>query len=365
LIMNTCPKRMINGPCGGYRGTICEDENLKCVWIVAYYTALKRGSLDKMFSLKLDPGFRVRVYRPAAKRPRGIVERILFGKPSIIYEYTPRPHTSPSFLVEELREISSIYHGVDFVDSPGGYPIPSPLAYASIVKSIYKHLHVSIQITARNRDRNQIVSDILAASLSGLDAIVATTGDLQPDEKGVWDLDAPRIIYLARLVLDLGVDHMGRRVGTGGEGMVVAASVNINAEPLEPEILKARVKMDAGAEMFITQPLFDLERFETFMKALKERLEAHKEIPVAVGIIPVTSRKIAQFFEKKVGVRIPDKIYSELRREKIDREALLKANLDTIEDIASKVNHNAFYISAFGDQRLGVEIAKVVRQVIG
>ncbi|MEM1610070.1 MAG: methylenetetrahydrofolate reductase C-terminal domain-containing protein [Sulfolobales archaeon] len=363
--MNTCPKRMINGPCGGYRDVVCEDDRLKCVWILAYYSALKRGTIDKMFQLKLDPGFRVSGYRPVAKRARGVVERILSGRTAIIYEYTPKPYTSPSALVEELREIANIYHGVDFVDNPGGYPIPSSLPYAMIAKNSYRSLHVSMQITARNRDRNQVVSDVLAASLAGLDAIVATTGDLQVGEKGVWDLDAPRLIYLARLVLDLGIDHMGRRVGIGGEGMIIAASVNINAEPLKPEILKIRVKMDAGAELFITQPVFNVERYRIFQRSLGERVRNPAEIPIMIGIIPITSRKIMQFFQSKVGIKIPEKILVELKKDKIDREALTKANLDIIERIVREINHSSYYISAFGDHRLGVEIAKVVRGVVG
>jgi 5,10-methylenetetrahydrofolate reductase len=363
--MNTCPKRMINGPCGGYRGTICEDDRLKCVWILAYYSAMERGSLGKMFQLKLDPGFRVSRYRPVVKRSRGVVDRILSGRTAIIYEYTPKPYASPENVVRELGEIVNIYHGVDFVDNPGGYPIPSSLPYAALVKNIYRSLHVSIQITARNKDRNQVVSDVLAASLAGLDAIVATTGDLQAGERGVWDLDAPRIIYLARLVLDLGIDHMGRRVGIGGEGVIIAASINANAEPLEPEILKIRVKMDAGAELFITQPVFDVNRFRFYQKLLGEKLGNSAEIPTMVGIIPITSRKVLQFFETKVGIKIPEKISMEIKRDRIDRDALIKANLDTIEKIVKEINHSSYYISAFGDNRLGVEIAKIVRGVIG
>jgi homocysteine S-methyltransferase len=363
--MNTCPKKMINGPCGGYRDTICEDDRLKCVWILAYYSALKRGTIDKMFRLKLDPSFKVSSYRPIAKRARGIVERILSGRTVIIYEYTPKPYTTPEALVKELEGIAGIYHGVDFVDNPGGYPIPSSLPYATITKNSYRSLHVSMQITARNRDRNQVVSDVLAASLAGLDAIVATTGDLQLDERGVWDLDAPRLIYLARLILDLGIDHTGRRVGVGGESMIIAASVNINAEPLEPEILKIRVKIDAGAEIFITQPVFDVERFRFFQRSFGEKVKNPFEIPIIVGIIPITSRKIHQFFERKVGIKIPEKISVELKKDKIDREALIKANLDVIEKIVREINHSSYYISAFGDHKLGVEIAKVVRSVVG
>jgi 5,10-methylenetetrahydrofolate reductase len=363
--MNTCPKKMINGPCGGYIGTLCEDRSLKCVWILAYFAAYKRGSLDKMFTLKLDPGFRVNSYRPVARRRRGAVDMTLSGRSFLVYEYTPKPYSGPLNIGDEISKLVGVYSGVDFVDNPGGYPIPSSLPYAVAAKSIYRDLHVSIQITARNRDRNQIVSDVLAASLAGLDAIVATTGDLQDGGKGVWDLDAPRIIYLARLVLDLGLDHMGRRVGIGGEPMAIAGSININAEPLEPEILKIRVKIDAGAEFFITQPVVDIDRLYRFYRMARAILGNIDEIPIMIGIIPITSRRIASFFENKVGIKIPEKILEILRREKIDRDDIIKANLDLIESNLKRISHNAFYISAFGDHSLGVEIGKVVRSIIG
>ncbi len=361
--MNTCPKKMINGPCGGYRGALCEDERLSCVWISAYYSALKRGTLEKMFTLKLDPGFRVNNYYPVARRPRRAIEKILSGGAFLVYEYTPKPYSSPLNIPQDLKEISSVYDGVDFVDNPGGYPIPSPLPYASIAKSHYRDMHVSIQLTARNRDRNQIASEILAASLAGLDAIVATTGDLDDGGKGVWDLDAPRIIYLARLILDLGLDHMGRKIGLGGEGMAIACSANINAEPLEPEALKIRVKRRAGAEIVITQPVFDPERLDRFRKLVRQALGG-EEIPIIVGIIPVMSRKIASFFQNKVSVKIPEKITKILSSERIDKEELLKTNIEVLEKIAGEISHNAFYISAFGDHKLGYKIGISIRKTI-
>ncbi len=361
--MNTCPKRMINGPCGGYRGAVCEDERLTCVWIMAYYSAIKRGSVEKMFSLKLDPGFRINSYYPVPRRSRGAIEKILGGGVFMVYEYTPKPYSGPLNIPRELSGISSIYDGVDFVDNPGGYPIPSSLPYASIAKSHYRDMHVSMQITARNRDRSQIVSDILAASLAGVDAIVATTGDLDYSGRGVWDLDAPRMIYLARLVLDLGLDHMGRRVGPGGEGMAIACSVNINAEPLEPEVLKLRVKRRAGAEIVITQPVFGLERLARFRRMARDLLGG-EEIPLILGIIPVMSRKIASFFQNKVGVKIPERIVKILARDRIDSDELLKTNIDIIERMVRESSHNAFYISAFGDHRLGREIGLVVRRAL-
>jgi 5,10-methylenetetrahydrofolate reductase len=360
--LNTCPKRMINGPCGGYRDTVCEDERLTCVWIMAYYTAIKRGTVDRMFTLKLDSGFKINNYYPIPRRPRGAVEKILGGRVFMVYEYTPKPYSSPLNIPSELRGIASIYDGVDFVDNPGGYPIPSSLPYASIAKNSYRDMHVSIQLTARNRDRSQIASEILAASLSGIDAIVATTGDLDDSGKGVWDLDAPRIIYLARLILDLGLDHLGRRVGLGGEGMAIACSVNINARPLEPEILKLRVKRRAGAEIVITQPVFEPEILGRFRRMTKDLLG--EEMPMILGIIPIMSRKIASFFQNKVGIKIPEKISKILSSERIDKEELLKTNIEVIENIAREVAHNAFYISAFGDHKLGYEIGRTIRRAL-
>lgn len=359
--MNTCPKRMINGPCGGYRSERCEDERLVCVWIVAYYSAIKRGTLEKMFSLKLDPGFKVRDYVPPPMRPRKALKKILEGGPFMIYEYTPKHSRSPLNVDEELSGIVRIYDGVDIVDSPGGYPIPSPLPYAAVLKKTYRDrdLHVSIQITGRNRDRNQVVSDLVAAIASGVDGIVATTGDLQ-DSGGVWDLDAPRIIYLARLVSDLGIDHAGRRVGSGGAGMVVAASINPHASPLEPEILKTRVKARAGAEMLITQPVFspgDVARLEAGMKSLGAR-----GIPIVWGLMPVMSRKVASFFETKVGIKIPEKVSRALA--KGSREDLLTANIENVENIVRESGQSTFYISAFGDHYIGEVLGKTVRKAL-
>lgn len=55
-VVTLCPKQMLNGPCGGYRGDRCEINNeRKCAWIIAYRILEKRGIVDKFYKNILGP----------------------------------------------------------------------------------------------------------------------------------------------------------------------------------------------------------------------------------------------------------------------------------------------------------------------
>ena len=79
------------------------------------------------------------------------------------------------------------------------------------------------------------------------------------------------------------------------------------ANPLEPQIIKMEKKIQAGAEFFQTQPIFDVDRFALFMERIK-----HLNVPVMAGIFLIKSARMANFMNRNVpGVNIPDFIVKE------------------------------------------------------
>ena len=77
----------------------------------------------------------------------------------------------------------------------------------------------------------------------------------------------------------------------------------------ERELLRLRQKIDNGANLVMTQPIFDPAHMERFLEAT-----ADLDIPVMVGILPLASHKNAEFLHNHVpGMQIPDAIRARMK----------------------------------------------------
>ena len=81
----------------------------------------------------------------------------------------------------------------------------------------------------------------------------------------------------------------------------LGAVVNPNFEPLDLQMIKMAKKIDAGAQFFQTQTVYDPALFERFIR----KTEGFG-VPVQLGIVLIKSAKMAQFMNKTVaGITIP------------------------------------------------------------
>ncbi len=73
---------------------------------------------------------------------------------------------------------------------------------------------------------------------------------------------------------------------------------------MEPQGLKLRKKVEAGAQFVQTQAVSDPARFEAFVEAA-----AGIDVPILVGIVVLKSAGMARYMNEKVpGVQVPDAI---------------------------------------------------------
>jgi homocysteine S-methyltransferase len=124
----------------------------------------------------------------------------------------------------------------------------------------------------------------------------------------VFDIDS---IGLTNLVsrLNRGLDPGGNALG-GRSGFVVGVGVNPVAPDQERELRRFAWKIEAGAEFAITQPVFDLEQFDRFLR----QVESFK-IPIIAGIWPLVSLRNAEFLANEVpGVTVPVSVLDRMRK---------------------------------------------------
>jgi homocysteine S-methyltransferase len=115
-------------------------------------------------------------------------------------------------------------------------------------------------------------------------------------------------IGLTKIVrgLNHGLD-IGKNLIGGSTGFAIAVAANPGVVDLDFEVRRFEAKVEAGAEFCITQPVFDLQVLEDFLR----RIEGFR-IPVIAGIWPLTSLKNAEFMKNDLKVRVPDGIMTRM-----------------------------------------------------
>ena len=215
-----------------------------------------------------------------------------------------------------LHDVAALARaGIDAVNVPDGPRAQSRMS--AVLVSILIQQRIGIETVTHYccRDRNLLgmLSDLLGAAAMGLRNLLVITGDPPkmgpyPDATAVFDIDA---IGLTNLVarLNRGLDPGGNGIGEPTR-FAIGVGVNPAAVDVAHERRRFEWKVEAGAEFAITQPVFDVEQLERFL-----RETAHVRIPVIAGVWPLVSARNAEFLANEVpGVSVPDAILTRMRR---------------------------------------------------
>jgi 5,10-methylenetetrahydrofolate reductase len=160
------------------------------------------------------------------------------------------------------------------------------------------------QLTCRDRNRLALQSDLLTAYSLGTDNVLLLTGDHiqlgdHKQAKPVFDLDSVQLIEMAK-GLEKGYDISGNRIENYID-MSFGAVVNPNFDPLDLQLMKMKKKIDAGAQFFQTQAVYDIKIFERFMNQAGQL-----NCPVQVGVVILKSPQMGQYMNKHVsGIHVP------------------------------------------------------------
>lgn len=108
--------------------------------------------------------------------------------------------------------------------------------------------------------------------------------------------------------LNESLDLVGNPIGHP-TSFFLGVGANPGAINYDEEIERLRLKIEAGAEYILTQPIFELKLFEKFLKDMEEY-----KIPIFAGILPLASFRNAEFLHNEVpGMSIPQAIRNRLK----------------------------------------------------
>jgi methylenetetrahydrofolate reductase (NADPH) len=212
--------------------------------------------------------------------------------------------------VSEIGEVAELLRGrldaTNVTDQQSSVMRLGSLAVCHLLKK--KGLDPIFQVTCRDRNRLALQSDLLSASVLGIENVLAITGDLpalgdHPQAKPVYDLDSVQLLEVIK-GLNEGHDMMGNEL-KGKTNFFAGAVVNPGASTraaFELQLIKMEKKIKAGAKFFQTQAIYEPEVFAKFMKRV-----AGFKVPILAGIIPLKSVGMARFMNKNVaGVFVPE-----------------------------------------------------------
>ena len=199
---------------------------------------------------------------------------------------------------------------INVADGPRATVRMSNLTLAVKMQERLQH-EVLLHVCCRDRNLLGLQATLLGAHVFGIRNLVVITGDPPkigdyPDATAVYDLDS---IGLLRLV-----DGYNRGIDPAGKSMpqtqfVLATGVEPAAADFTREMMRLRQKVDAGANVIMTQPVYDPKALERFLDA-----SADLNVPVMVGILPLASYRNAEFIHNNIpGMGIPAAIRERMR----------------------------------------------------
>jgi len=168
-----------------------------------------------------------------------------------------------------------------------------------------------LQMTCRDRNRLALQAELLLAHTRGINNILCLTGDAIPvgdhkEAKGVFDFDSVQLLRAVR-ALEAGKD-MGGNSLDGAVEFCAGAIVTPEAQPIEPQLIKFEKKIEAGAEFFQTQAIYDLENFSKFMQYARQF-----PVKILAGIVLLSSARMAKYMNENVpGIFVPEELINEI-----------------------------------------------------
>jgi methylenetetrahydrofolate reductase (NADPH) len=414
-----CPKGMRNGPCGGVtpEKNCYVDETRKCVWYSIYKRALKTGREEKLlevlppmdwnevgtetwgdvlsqikkvgtgkfinglflkdkeeksknwesvFKTVRQPGWwgGDSEYHPAAysEPVSGLERRLRSGEFVVATELTPPLSASSAKLAHDIELVRPYITAVNFTDASSAHPRMSSLACCKVANDL--NTEPVFQIAARDTTRIGLQSSVIGATQLGLKNILCVTGDSArvgpspTSDLNFVDLDSVQMLWILRRMRDEGIYLDGRKMKYPPKYFLGAACSPFASDPVL-QAIRDHKKVNAGAQFFQTNIVFDPAGIDLWLEALDKRNVLSK-VFILMGVTPLKSYKAARYLHDKVpGVSIPEKILN--RMEKAgdgEAEEGVQIALEFINSIKNKKGINGIHLMTLGWEAVVERIVK-------
>lgn len=404
-----CPKGLRNGPCGGVtpERNCYVDETRKCIWYAIYDRSFKTGRQEKLMEIlppldwsrtgtetwgdvvrhirktgtatflkgilskdkekhnkAWDSVFRTirqpewwkgdsEYHQAPAHEPFSELEKKLrSGEFVVATEVTPPLSANSLKLIRDIELVKPFVTAINFTDSSSANPKMSSIACCKIAHDL--NAEPVLQIAARDSTRTSLQSTIIGINSLGIRNVLCITGDnpiVGPSPSASMnfvDLDSVQMLWVIRRMRDEGIYLDGRKIKNPPKLFLGAATSPFAAEP-RMQAVRDHKKINAGAQFFQTNLIFEPEKLDSWLEELDKRNVLDK-VYILAGVAPLKNLKVAQYLHAKVpGVFLPEKILK--RMEKAGdgaSEEGIQIALEIIESIKNKTGINGIHLMTMG-----------------
>lgn len=252
--------------------------------------------------------------------------------------------------------------GIDCINVPDGPRASARMSAPVTCQLIQKHAGIEAVLHFCCRDRNilSIQSELIGAHAIGVRNLICITGDpprmgAYPDATAVFDVDAIGLIRIASR-LNHGLDLGGNPIGSQ-TALLIGAGANPGAVNMDEELRRFEKKVQAGAEYIVTQPVFDMELLEAFLK----RTEQFK-LPIIAGVWPLTSIRNAEFMVHELRVPVPEPFIERMRRAESAETARAEgvAIAQEMVERARPLTAGVQLSAPFGRYEMAIQVAEAI-----
>lgn len=204
---------------------------------------------------------------------------------------------------------------INVADTPMARMRMSGWAVCDLVQRLIG-VETTLHFPTRGRNLLRVQGDLLAAHALGIRNLFVVMGDPTsigdyPEAADNYDLVPSGLIKLIKQGFNMGVDHSGTSIGQP-TNFFVGAALNLCPQDIETEVKNLNRKIKAGADFFLTQPIYHKNDGPKLIEAYEAK---HGKLnkPILAGILPLVSAKHANFLNNEVpGISIPDEMLNRI-----------------------------------------------------
>jgi len=296
------------------------------------------------------------------KTPSKLEKILSSGHKAVTSECGPPQGTDLSIITKKAEAIKNHVDAINITDNQTS--VTRLCSLAACIKLKTMGLEAVLQMVTRDRNRIALQSDILGAAAFGINNILCLSGDHQsfgdnPQGQNVHDIDSMQLIQTVRYMRDegklLGGDDIDKP-----PTMFVGAAANPFADPFEIRVPRLAKKIAAGVEFIQTQCIYNLDKFELWMKEACDR-GLHEKVYILAGVTPFKSAGMARYIKNRVpGMDVPDDVVKRMADTPKEKQAEegIRICIESIQRLKDVEGVSGFHIMAIEWEEKVPEIAE-------
>jgi methylenetetrahydrofolate reductase (NADPH) len=269
---------------------------------------------------------------------------------TVTAEAGPPRGARPEVIREKARLLKDCVDACNVTDNQTSVVRMSSLAACKLL--LEEGVEPVMQMVCRDRNRIAAQSDLLGAASLGISNVLCLSGDHQtfgdhPQAKNVYDIDSVQLLSIGRRMRDEGKFQSGEDVD-GRPHLFLGAAANPFADPFQIRVPRLAKKVKAGAQFIQTQCVFNLDKFEEWMKGVRDR-GLHERVYILAGITPIKSLPMAKYMATKVaGMDVPDSVIDRVKgvEKKKRKQEGIKIAVESIQRLKSVEGVHGVHIMA-------------------